>query len=128
MECDKLTFIYTNPNPVGRKTTDCVIRSLSIAFDKSWDMVFDELVRLAQKMKCTPTSKEVYEEYLSNYPTMDVFYMKGKSKKRLKVKEVINSKMCICRVAHHLVACKGGDYFDTFDSGEKCLYKIWRVE
>lgn len=91
-------------------------------------MVFDELVRLAQKMKCTPTSKEVYEEYLSCFPTIDIFYVNGKTKKRLKVKEVINPKMCICRVAGHLVACKNGDYFDIFDSGEKCLYKLWRVE
>ena len=124
-----MTFVFTNPNPLDKKTSDCVIRTLSIAFSKSWDEVFDELCVIGKRLKCIPTSKEVYEEYLSSYPTMDVFYLIRKfKKKRLKVKEVINPKMCICRVAHHLVACKGGDYFDTFDSGEKCLYKIWRVE
>ena len=123
-----MTFVYLNPNPVGRKTGDCVIRALAIAFNKNWDVVFDELVVMAKRMKCTPTSKEVYEEYLSGYPTMDVFYMKGKKRKRLQVKNVCCSKMCIARVAGHLVACKDNDYFDVFDSGEKCLYKIWRVE
>ena len=123
-----MTFVYTNPNPVGRKTSDCVIRALAIAFDKSWDVVFDELVVIAKRMKVAPTGKEAYEEYLSSYPTMDVFYMDGKKKKRLQVKNICCSKMCICRVAGHLVACKSNDYFDVFDSGEKCLYKIWRVE
>ena len=26
------------------------------------------------------------------------------------------------------ITYKSGNYFDVFDSGEKCLYKIWRVE
>ena len=51
----------------------------------------------------------------------------GGKKKRYLVKEWKDKGVFVGRVAGHLVAIHDGNYFDVFDSGNKALYKIWRV-
>ena len=41
-------YKFYNANARGRFTSDCVIRSLSCATQRSWDDVYDELSNLAQ--------------------------------------------------------------------------------
>ena len=120
-------FVYCNPNPVKRKTGDCVVRALSIAFVRSWDDVYDELCKIGKEMKVMPSGKEAYLELLNKYPTIPIFHMVGSKKKRFLVKEITQKGVFICRVAGHLVAVKNGDYFDLFDCGNKSLYKCWKV-
>lgn len=40
-----MRYIHYNANPAQKKTNDCIIRSLSLAYDKTWIEVFDELNR-----------------------------------------------------------------------------------
>ena len=42
-------FVKHNVNPMGKKTSDCVVRPLHW-WRKAWEDVFDELVRLAEEL------------------------------------------------------------------------------
>ena len=56
-----MSYIYSNPNPVKRKTGDCVVRALALATNKSWIEVYDELDKIARRMYVMPSSQEAYE-------------------------------------------------------------------
>ena len=47
-DCPKPVYVVMNNNPKRKKTSDCVIRSIAYALDKSWYEVFDELVIIAR--------------------------------------------------------------------------------
>ena len=55
-------YKFYNANALGRFTSDCVIRSVSCATQRSWDEVYDELSDLAQYNEIIELLKEVKEE------------------------------------------------------------------
>jgi hypothetical protein len=60
-------FRYYNSNPNKYKTSDCVIRAISTALDKSWDDVLKDLTLYALKYKYFINCEELYEIYLKDY-------------------------------------------------------------
>lgn len=63
---DTTTYKYHNENPKNRKTGDCVLRAISVALNKSWDEVLDDLVAISHATKYSPMSTECYSRYLEN--------------------------------------------------------------
>ena len=61
-----MSFITNNPNPLHKRTGDCVIRAISIAEDKDWDEVFLELMMKSYIMKEMPTQNNVWGSYLKD--------------------------------------------------------------
>lgn len=59
-----MRYVYYNANPSDKVTNDCVIRALSLAYDKTWITVFDELTSIARESFDVLNSKEVYTKYL----------------------------------------------------------------
>lgn len=41
-------YIYYNPNKRNKNAKDCVVRALTLAVNKSWDDVYDELSNLGK--------------------------------------------------------------------------------
>ena len=99
-----------------------------MALDKSWEEIFDTICEVAKSLKTSPTDKDVYGKILSKYKTIPIFHIKNSKKKRFLVKEINYQGIFVCRVANHLVTCKDGNYYDTFDCGDKALYKCWKIE
>jgi hypothetical protein len=121
-------FIKENINPLGKKTTDCVIRAIAKAEGKEWLEVFDILVKLARENYTIPNGKDNYKEYLEKYPKINVFHMVANKKKRYTVKEVSKWQgTYIVQTARHLTTTIDGNYYDTWDSGNKCAYVIHKV-
>ena len=40
---------YYNANVLGNNVNDCVVRSISVVTNRSWDRVYEELSDIAQK-------------------------------------------------------------------------------
>lgn len=59
-------FRYYNNNPNKYKTSDCVVRAISTALDKSWDDVLKDLTAYALKYKYFINCQELYEIYLKD--------------------------------------------------------------
>lgn len=126
-------FTYYQPNEKDLKDSfgDCVIRSFTKTEGKSWTQVFDELIPFAREFQCMPNGKPSYQAYLKHYgytytgisnkkgtkrPTVSSFAMGHKDGKYILV------------TANHLVAVDQGRFYDTWDSGDKCLYGYWTKE
>lgn len=58
------TYRYFNPNPVGNRTRDCVIRAVAAALDMSWDDAFDLVAERAKQMGQTMDENAVYGSIL----------------------------------------------------------------
>ena len=122
----EIKFKYNDGGWKGAKRGDCVIRAISIATERPYDLVFNELMDLAKEKQNLPNDKKVYMPYLKKFgwtwvPTMGI----GTGcKVHLKASELPKGKI-ICRLSKHLVAVIDGIINDTYDSsryGNRCVY------
>lgn len=122
-------YKYYQPNKKDLKDKygDCVIRSLCKGTGKSWLEVFDELVPIAREFQASINGKVVYEEFLKNngFVYTGISNKKGSKRPTVKSFSKANKGLYVLVVANHLVTCVDGDYFDTWDCGNKCLYGYW---
>ena len=65
-------FKYYNANPLGRNVSDCAVRAISLATNRSWDETYCELSEFARREGIT--FSEI--EFLNNY-LLDNLYDKG---------------------------------------------------
>ena len=127
-----MAYKYYQPNKKDLKDTygDCVIRALTKALNKSWLEVFDEIIPISRELQCPYGCKPAYETYLKTkgYKWWGLKVEKGK--RRLTTKSfcrLYNNGTYILRLSHHLVTVVDGDYYDTWDSGDKSVYGYWRI-
>ena len=136
-------MIKLNVNPRKIKTSDCVIRAIAFALDKTWDEVFQELAKIAFKQKRMLNSKEVYEKYLEQQGWQKCKQPRDYYNKKYTVdewmQEMTSHELCqgkfgnkvIISVANHVTACEkqNGDYHyeivDTWNCGSKCVGNYW---
>lgn len=59
-------YIYTNPNPDGKATGDCVIRAIAILLDVTWEKAYTDLCIEGLMMSDLPNSNTVWGSYLRN--------------------------------------------------------------
>lgn len=123
-------YKYYQPNEKDLKDNygDCVIRALTKVTEKSWLEVFNELVSIARELQCMPNSKPCYKKYLEE----NGFTYHGVSNKKGTKRPTVESftkehtqGIFTLRVANHIVSSIEGIYYDTWDSGNCCLYGYW---
>ena len=121
----KKIYVYYQPNhkDIEDKASDCSIRAFTKALNKSWLEIFDELVPFAREVQCLFNQKRAYEPYLKSkgftyhsVPRGTTLYDFCKSYK--------GTAVCYIRVGYgtHLVTCSGGQFFDTWNCGNKYMF------
>lgn len=122
---------YFNPNPLKKNTSDCVVRSLVKATGKDWDTVYRELFEIGLELKVMPSNDEAWKEYLIRHGFVYHKIPVKKGQKRPTVNEFATKNRTgtfVLRVANHVVTCKDGYYYDTWDSGKRSLYGYWEKQ
>lgn len=124
-------YKYYQPNvkDLRDKYGDCVIRSLTKALDKQWLEVFEDLLPYARELQCMPNGKFCYEKYLTNNGFTYTGISNKKGSKRPTVKSFTKEHKdgtYVLIVANHIVTVVDGCYYDTWDSGDCCLYGYWK--
>lgn len=125
-------YKYYQPNRKDLKDTygDCVIRALCRAYNKAWLIVFDELVPISRDLQTTMNEKQCYEEYLRRQGAVYTGISNKKGTKRPTVSSFAQTHKkgtYFLNLANHCVAVVDGQYFDTWDCGQKSLYGFWTV-
>lgn len=123
-------YKYYQPNKKDLKDEygDCVVRSLTKAVNKEWMQVFEELLPYARELQCMPNGKSCYEKYLTDNGFEYIGISNKKGSKRPTVDRFAKDHkngIYVLVVASHLVSVVDGIYYDTWDSGKKCLYGYW---
>lgn len=119
-----MKFIKSNPHPNGKKIGDCVVRAISIAEVKKWEVIFKELCEIGMELKNMPNSKEVYEEYFNRNGWTKNRMPRNKNGRRLKLSDFAqeNPKLLfIGSVVKHLTTVENAVLLDTWDCSNKCI-------
>ena len=119
-----------NPNPKSRNIGDCTLRSYCAAFGITWEKAFDIASRVAKansSMVQYVSDKVLVEEFGC---TVDENYNKKKVKGKDRI-TVNNFAMThpygtyILHVRQHQVTVKDGEYWDSWDSGDKKVDTVY---
>ena len=117
-------YKYYNANPYNRHISDCVVRSLSILTDKTWNEVYDELTELAGNIGMMFDTVEFVENYLDERYIRECHYSKT-------VKEFAREHP-IGRYAvtmdGHITAIINGEIIDTFNPSERIMRCAWKIK
>ena len=104
------------------------MRALTKVTGKTWRQVFDELLPYAYELQCMPNGKKCYESYLK----ANGFEYHGISNKKGSKRPTVDrftkdhkDGVYFLNVANHCVASVDGFYYDTWESGECCMYGYW---
>lgn len=123
-------FQLENLNPKSKKTTDCVVRAIAKAENKSWLEIYDALSEIARKDYSMPNDNKVLAKYLVKYPKINVMHEVDGKRKRLTVSDVCQSRKgtYIVAIANHLTVVVDGVNYDIWDCRDRSAYVIWQVK
>lgn len=123
-------WIEYNPNPLGLRVGDCVIRAISKALDMPWEKTYVDLCLQGFMMGDLASSNAVWSAYL-----------KHKGFKRCTIQDCPDcydvENFCeehkkgifVLGTGSHAVTVIDGNYFDAWDSGkENPLYYFSKEE
>lgn len=121
-----------NPNPKGKKIGDCTLRAYCAAFNISWEEAFDIASEIAKEngSLIQYVSDKVLQEHFEC--TLDEKYNKKvvKAKDRITVGEFASSHpygIYILGMRNHLVTLRNGEYWDSWDCGDKKIDSVYNV-
>lgn len=114
-------FVNFNPNPREKLVGDCTVRAVAIAEDILWEEAFLSLAMLGYLEGDMPSSNEVVEKYLvaNGYEKQII---NNTCPNCYTIKDFCNDHeegVFVVGTGTHFVAVIDGDYYDTWDSGDK---------
>jgi len=125
-----MAWKFFNPNPCNLLVGDCTVRAIALATIQDWHTVHRGLSLLSDEMCDMSSSNRVWGEYL---------YIRGFRRHIIPdtcppcytIRQFCNDHpygIYILATGTHVVACKDGDYFDTWDSGQEVPIYYWKKE
>lgn len=122
-------WIKCNPNPLGKQTSDCVVRAIAIATERSWRRVYRELCDLGDVEAEMPNVNYVWGLDLKQHGGQQ-FLLPESCPSCLTVRafcERYRDGIYVIGTGSHAVAVIDGDYYDSWDSGNEVPSYFWRV-
>jgi hypothetical protein len=123
-----MSFILSNPNPRGIFTSDCVVRALSIAQNRSWEDVYIELSVFGFDMGDWGSSNAVWGAYLRS-KGFDRFVIPNTCPNCYTIEQFCKdnpSGTYILATGTHVVAVIDGNYYDSWNSGNEVPIYYWQ--
>ena len=117
-------YKYYNRNPQNRDIEDCVIRSLSLLTNRSWENVYRELAYFSSRDGYMTDNVEFVEEYLDNRYPRECHY--AKSVGEFAYEHPIG-KYAVT-MPNHITAIIDGVIYDTFDPSNRIMRCAWRID
>ena len=123
-------WVRCNPNPLGKQTSDCVVRAIAIATNRSWREVYRELCELGEIECEMPNSNYLWGLYLKELG-FEQFLLPENCPQCITVQafcERYPEGTYVIGTGTHAVCIIDGDAFDSWNSlGESPSY-FWRMK
>ena len=123
-------WIRCNPNPLGKQTSDCVVRAIAIATSQSWRKVYRDLCKLGEIECEMPNANWLWGEYLREHGARQ-FLLPDSCPSCITVRafsEKFPEGIYVIGTGSHAVAVIDGDWYDSWDSGSEVPSYFWRVK
>ena len=114
-------WVKCNPNPVGRETGDCVIRAIAIATNQSWRETYRDLCRIGEIEGDLPNANWIWGMYLRPETCPECITVRAFA-------ERFQDGTYVIGTGEHAVAVIGGDWYDSWDSGESVPTIFWKIQ
>ena len=123
-------WIRANPNPEGKDVPDCVIRAICIALNKPWLEVSDSLYfDYARKDHSVTCDDNVWGHYLYDHG-FEPFLLPHECPACITIRQFCRMYprgTYIIGTGSHAVAVIDGNYYDSWDSGDRIPTFFWRI-
>lgn len=116
-------YKYINENKLGRNVGDCVIRAISTLLNQSWDETYIGIAIQGFISADMPSSDSVWGDYLI-YKGYEKSILPHDCPSCLTVRdfaELHPDGKYLLFVGGHVVPVIQGDYYDTYDSGDRVV-------
>lgn len=116
-------YIFYNPNPLGKKTTDCVVRALSKVFQLNWIETYNLIDRVVREEYEMPSSNAIWEEVLIRCGFVKRL-LPHDCPRCITVRQfaqMFPDDIYVACTGSHVVAVEYGDFFDAWDSGDEVV-------
>ena len=123
-------YIFYNPNPEGKYTSDCVVRALTILLNDTWDNIYIDLCMQGAFVHGMPNDNDVWSKYLKANGFKQ-YLLPQTCPDCYTLKQFcldFNSGTYMVATGSHVVAVVDGNYYDTGDSGNEVPIYYWRKE
>lgn len=123
-----MAFIEYNPNPLGRRSGDCVIRAISKATDQEWGKTYTGIALQGFCFGDMPSANHVWGAYLKNNGFVRSV-VPGSCPDCYTVADFANDHprgTFILAISGHVVCVKDGNWYDTWDSGGEVPLYFWQ--
>lgn len=120
-------YINLNINPLHKRADDCTIRAIATVLDEPWEKVYSDICIEGLKFYDMPSANHVWGSYL-----------KKKGFQRHIIPDSCPNCYTVRDFAHdhpkgsyvlalhgHVVPVIDGDYYDTWDSGDRIPVYYW---
>ena len=117
-----------NVNPLHRRADDCTIRAISVALNEPWEKVYSDICVEGLKLYDMPSANHVWGSYLKK-KGFERRIIPDQCPQCYTVEEFArdNPKGIYILALHgHVVPVIDGDYYDTWDSGERIPIYYWK--
>ena len=119
-----MRYKYYNANSKGNFVNDCVIRSISVAENKTWGETYDELSRIAKRNGILLDDVNFVE------PLLDYRYDRTRFNARTvgEFAQEYPYGVYLVTMLGHITAIIDGTIYDTFDCRNREILDAWTVE
>ena len=122
-----MPYVYYNPNPNGKNVGDCVIRAISKATNMGWESVYTGICVTGYSMCDMPSANCVWGANLrDNGFVRNV--VPNECPECYSVADFAREHpqgTYILALTGHVVCVKDGDWYDSWDSGDKIPMYYW---
>ncbi len=120
------------PNAKANKkhACDCVVRAICATTGKSWQETYDLLCAKGRKLQCMPNAKPTWKAVLRDlgFVSHSIKVIRGCKRPTASTLTEEHKGRMIVQTAHHLVGCKNGDVYDSWNSSDTPAYSYWVLE
>lgn len=124
-----MSYVFYNPNPHNRIVGDCVVRAISRLLEKDWDTSYAMVTLQGFTLKDMPSSNDIWGACLLDEGFVPEIvpcqYLKPPCTVRQFADSHPNGRFLLF-VGEHVVTVVNGDYYDTWDSGDKVPQYFWK--
>ena len=117
-------YKYHNNNSLGLFTNDCTIRAVATATNNTWDDTYEHLSNIARLEGTMMDDKHFIQNYLDNR------YIRANNIPELvgEVAAKYKDNIILVTMQGHIVCCKYGVVYDTFDCRDRIAEYCWIVK
>ena len=123
-------WVKCNPNPWGKSVGDCVVRAISVATERSWQDVYEDLCRMGRIMCDMPSSNAVWGTFLEKEGYRQRL-LPDTCPRCMTVRAFADRfpmGTYIVGTGQHVVAIIDKSYFDSWDSGDEIINTYWEID